>query len=107
MNKKPLPSFITVIDIGTHKTTALTAQVIDGRARMLGFSERRTDGVVKGTVIDVEKLHASVHEVVNDLERVSNVRLNKFTFRLRVHPLKVSALKAFVSCPRMMVVSPS
>ncbi len=71
MNKKTLPSFITVIDIGTHKTTALTAQVIEGRARMLGFSERRTDGVVKGTVIDVEKLHASVHEVVNDLERVS------------------------------------
>lgn len=71
MNQKPLPSFITVVDIGTHKTSALIAQVIDGRARMLGFSERRTDGVIKGTVVDLEKLHASVHEVVNDLERVS------------------------------------
>ena len=69
MNKKPLPSFITVIDIGTHKTTALTAQVIEGRARMLGFSERRTDGVVKGTVIDVEKLHASVHDHRLPIER--------------------------------------
>ena len=46
-------------------------KVIDGKARMLSFSERRTDGVVKGTVVDLEKLHNCVHEVVNDLERVA------------------------------------
>ena len=54
---KSLPSLIAVIDIGTHKTVGLVGQVIDGRARMLSFSERRTEGVVKGTVVDLEKLH--------------------------------------------------
>ena len=68
---KPLPSLIAVIDIGTHKTVGLVGQIIDGKARMLSFSERRTEGVVKGTVVDLEKLHNCVHEAVNDLERVA------------------------------------
>ena len=64
-----LPSLIAVIDVGTHKTVALVGQLIDGKARMLSYSERRTDGVVKGTVTDLEKLQRCVHEVVNDVER--------------------------------------
>ena len=72
MTSKPLPALIAVIDIGTHKTASLLGQVIDGKARMLSFSERRTDGVVKGTVTDLEKLTQCVHEVVNDIERGSN-----------------------------------
>ncbi|MCX6921070.1 MAG: hypothetical protein NTX20_07080 [Verrucomicrobia bacterium] len=71
MTPKLLPSLIAVIDIGTHKTVSLVGQMINGKARMLGFSERRTDGVVKGTVIDLERLHHCVHEVVNDVERSS------------------------------------
>ncbi len=71
MTPKLLPSLIAVIDIGTHKTVSLVGQMINGKARMLGFSERRTDGVVKGTVIDLERLHRCVHEVVNDVERSS------------------------------------
>ena len=66
---KPLPALIAVIDVGTHKTVALVGQLIDGKARMLSYSERRTDGVVKGTVTDLEKLQRCVHEVVNDVER--------------------------------------
>jgi len=69
MTPKPLPSLIAVIDIGTHKTASLLGQIIDGQARMLSFSERRTEGVVKGTVTDLEKLTQCVHEVVNDIER--------------------------------------
>mgnify|MGYP003862893879 CR=1 FL=1 len=64
-----LPSLIAVIDVGTHKTVGLVGQLIDGKARMLSYSERRTDGVVKGTVTDLEKLQRCVHEVVNDVER--------------------------------------
>ena len=71
MTSKPLPSLIAVIDVGTHKTASLLGQIIDGKARMLSFSERRTDGVVKGTVTDLEKLTQCVHEVVNDIERGS------------------------------------
>ena len=69
MTPKPLPSIITVIDIGTHKTTSLAGQVVNGQARMIGFSERPTDGVVKGMVTELEKLQLCVHEVVNDVER--------------------------------------
>ena len=69
MTPKQPPSLIAVIDIGTHKTASLLGQLIDGQARMLSFSERRTDGVVKGVVTDLERLTHCVHEVVNDIER--------------------------------------
>ncbi len=81
MTPQPLPNIIAVIDIGTHKTASLVGQMIQGKVRMLGFSERHTEGVVKGMVVDLEKLQRSVHEVVNDVEHstgkaVENVYLS-------------------------------
>ena len=99
MKNKPLPAMITVIDIGTHKTVALVGQVISGKARMLGFSERRTDGVVKGTVVDLDKLHASVHEVVNDLERVTQRAVHDIYLSIAGPSVEGERVKGFVAVP--------
>ncbi len=99
MTPKPLPSLITVIDIGTQKTVALVGQVIDGKARMLGFSERRTDGVVKGTVTDLDKLHAGVHEVINDLERVSQRPVHYVYLSIAGPAVDGERVKGFIPVP--------
>ncbi|MEY4033298.1 MAG: hypothetical protein RL492_492 [Verrucomicrobiota bacterium] len=96
---KPLPSLIAVIDIGTHKTVGLVGQVIDGKARMLSFSERRTDGVVKGTVVDLEKLHNCVHEVVNDLERVAQRGIEEVYLTIAGPSVTGERVKGFVAVP--------
>lgn len=99
MTKKPLPSLLAVIDIGTHKTVALLGQIIDGKARMLSFSERRTDGVVKGTVVDLEKLHACVHEVVNDLERGAQRGIQEVYLSIAGPAVEGERVKGFVAVP--------
>jgi cell division protein FtsA len=96
---KPLPSLIAVIDIGTHKTVGLLGQVIDGKARMLSFSERRTDGVVKGTVVDLERLHDCVHEVVNDLERGAQRGIEEVYLTITGPAVAGERVKGFVAVP--------
>ncbi len=99
MTPKPLPSLIAVIDIGTHKTASLLGQVIDGKARMLSFSERRTDGVVKGTVTDLEKLTHCVHEVVNDIERGSGRAVEQVYLSLSGPAAEGERVKGFIAVP--------
>ena len=99
MTSKPLPALIAVIDIGTHKTASLLGQVIDGKARMLSFSERRTDGVVKGTVTDLEKLTQCVHEVVNDIERGSNRAVEQVYLSLSGPAAEGERVKGFIAVP--------
>lgn len=72
----PTPGRIAAIDIGTHKTVVLVGQVVDRRVRLLGFGERRTDGVVKGVVQDLERLNDCVHHAVADAERSAGVALH-------------------------------
>ena len=97
---KSLPSLIAVIDIGTHKTVGLVGQVIDGKARMLSFSERRTEGVVKGTVVDLEKLHNCVHEAVNDLERVAQRGIEEVYLTIAGPSVTGERVKGFVAVRR-------
>ena len=99
MTPKPLPSLIAVIDIGTHKTASLLGQIIDGKARMLSFSERRTDGVVKGTVTDLEKLTQCVHEVVNDIERGAGRAVEQVYLSLSGPAAEGERVKGFVAVP--------
>jgi len=99
MTSKPLPSLIAVIDVGTHKTASLLGQIIDGKARMLSFSERRTDGVVKGTVTDLEKLTQCVHEVVNDIERGSGRAVEQVYLSLSGPAAEGERVKGFVAVP--------
>ncbi len=96
---KPLPALLAVIDIGTHKTVALLGQIIDGKARMLSFSERRTDGVVKGAVVDLEKLHVCVHEVINDLERVAQRGIEEVYLSISGPAVAGERVKGFVAVP--------
>lgn len=70
------PGRIAALDIGTHKTVVLVGQVVDRRVRLLGFGERRTEGVVKGVVQDLERLNDCVHQVVADAERSAGVALH-------------------------------
>lgn len=78
MKPKPAaaPGRIAALDIGTHKTVVLIGQVVDRRVRLLGFGERRTDGVVKGVVQDLERLNDCVHHVIADAERGAGVTLH-------------------------------
>ncbi|MFZ9201922.1 MAG: cell division protein FtsA [Opitutales bacterium] len=71
------PGRIAALDIGTHKTVVLIGQVVDRKVRLLGFGERRTDGVVKGVVQDLERLNDCVHQVVADAERSAGVALHE------------------------------
>jgi len=70
------PGRIAALDIGTHKTVVLVGQIVDRRVRLLGFGERRTEGVVKGVVQDLERLTECVHQVIADAERSSGVPLH-------------------------------
>lgn len=99
MTPKPLPSLLAVIDIGTHKTVSLVGQMINGRSRMLGFSERRTDGVVKGTVTDLQKLQDCVHEVVNDVERSSGRAVEQVYLSLSGPAAEGERIRGFLAIP--------
>jgi len=99
MTSKPLPSLIAVIDIGTHKTASLLGQIIDGQARMLSFSERRTEGVVKGTVTDLEKLTQCVHEVVNDIERGAGRAVEQVYLSLSGPAAEGERVKGLIAVP--------
>jgi len=94
-----LPSLIAVIDVGTHKTVGLVGQLIDGKARMLSYSERRTDGVVKGTVTDLEKLQRCVHEVVNDVERGAGRALAEVYLSMSGPAAEGERVKGIISVP--------
>jgi len=99
MTPKQLPSLIAVIDIGTHKTASLLGQLIDGQARMLSFSERRTEGVVKGVVTDLEKLTHCVHEVVNDIERGAGRAVEHVYLSLSGPAAEGERVKGFIAVP--------
>jgi cell division protein FtsA len=65
------------VDIGTSKTVVLIGQVVDRRVRLLGFGERRTEGVVKGVVEDLQRLTDCVHRAVADAENSAGVSLRE------------------------------
>lgn len=93
------PRRIAAIDIGTHKTVVLVGQVIDRRVRLLGIGERRTDGVVKGVVEDLERLTDCVHHAVADAERTSGVSLHEVYASVNGPQVDGSRVKGMVPVP--------
>ena len=90
---------IAAIDIGTQKIVVLVGQVIDRRVRLLGMGERRTEGVVKGMVEDLDRLHECVHHAVADAERTSGVSLHEVYASVNGPQVDGSRVKGMVPVP--------
>jgi len=102
MTRKPAPPVsqrIAALDIGTHKTVVLVGQVVDRRVRLLGIGERRTEGVVKGVVEDLERLTDCVHHAVHDAERTSGVSLRDVYASVNGPQVDGSRVKGMVPVP--------
>ncbi len=59
----------TIIDIGSAETKVLLANPFS--TRVIGFACGKTEGMKKGEIVDLPKLNASVHEVIQKAEAIS------------------------------------
>lgn len=68
--------YITAIDIGSWKISALIAAVNDaGELEVLGTGQRESRGVRRGFVADMERTELAIRETVEQAERVAGINI--------------------------------
>src|SRR5258706_9251804 len=63
-------NLITVIDIGSAKTTVLVAEAMDGTLRYRGHGIAESRGTRKGAIVDLDKATAAIQKAVEHAEKI-------------------------------------
>lgn len=66
-------NLITVVDVGSSKTTVLVAEAVDGTLRYRGHGIAESRGTRKGAIVDLEKAVSSIQKAVEDAEKMTGV----------------------------------
>lgn len=76
MAQPKVEKFITAIDIGSWKVSALIAGKTDtGELAVLGTGQRESRGVRRGIIVDMERTEMAVRETVEQAERVAGTNI--------------------------------
>ena len=67
---------ITVIDVGSAKTTVVVAEVAEGGLRYRGHGLAESRGTRKGAIVDLDKAAASIHHAMDRAELVSGTSID-------------------------------
>lgn len=68
---------VTVLDIGSSKILAVTAELLGGKSiDVKGIGEAPTNGILKGKVIDIKDLSESIKEAIDKLKENSNLDID-------------------------------
>ena len=71
------------LDVGSSTTTAIIGEVVVGGSpkrpslEVLGVGQARTTGMRRGVVADIEETTRSVHEALQDAERMAGVQVQQ------------------------------
>lgn len=90
-------NFITVLDLGTNKTTLFIARLNkDSSFSILGSSLVNTRGMEKGGVVDLGKVSDTIAEVVKEAEEKSKLRTASLFTNISSSDLRGQKIKASV-----------
>ncbi|MFA6676836.1 MAG: cell division protein FtsA [Bacteroidales bacterium] len=59
---------ITAIDFGTSKVTTIAGQKVGGSTKIIGYSVAPSNGVIRGEVVNIQKVITSVQPTIRDVE---------------------------------------
>jgi len=70
------------LDIGSAKTTAIIAEVVDHQSKrpgikVLGVGQARTTGMRRGIVSDIEETTRSIKKALSDAERMAGATITE------------------------------
>ena len=69
---------ILAIDIGSSKICATIAEVRNNEPRIIGYSNQKSQGVRKGTIVNIELASQAIRSAIAEVKRMSGVdNINK------------------------------
>ena len=71
-----MSNIITVIDIGSHKVSAVVTVVDDGKAKVIGEASHPSFGVKKGEITGIEEAINSITSALNGAERMAGLTVS-------------------------------
>jgi len=70
--------YLAVLDIGTTKIVAMVGRKDqEGNLKILGFSERKSNGVRRGLVFNILNVEKTIKEVIKDVEGQSGIKITE------------------------------
>ena len=70
--------FIVAVELGSSKVAGIAGKKKDGTMQILAYAEEKTTGCVKrGVVLNIEKTHQSVNNIISKLEAVLKTKITR------------------------------
>jgi len=89
-------NFITVLDIGTSKITAIAGQKNEeGRIEILGAARVPSQGIKRGVILNIEEAAASVMMVLNQLRSQAGIKTGEVNIAYAGQPMKILEHKGY------------
>ena len=78
MNNPTDNDFIVAVELGSSKVAGIAGKKKDGTMQILAYAEEKTTGCVKrGVVLNIEKTHQSVNNIISKLEAVLKTKITR------------------------------
>ena len=77
MAKRPKDIQIVGLDIGTSKVCALIAEERDGAITLLGYGVARSEGMRKGSIVNLEAMEKAIGHAVEEAELMAGVGIER------------------------------
>jgi len=89
------------LDVGSHSTrVAIAEERLDGEMILLGIGESRSEGVVRGNIINTEKAQRAVGTALSDAERMADVEVKEAFLAVGGDRLRTFASRGITAIPK-------
>src|SRR3972149_12154559 len=93
-------NFIVGLDIGSTKVAATCGEITEGMTNINGFVKVPNNGVRRGVVVDIEDTISAISEALEQLERISGVRISSAVVGISGSHISISISKGVIAFAR-------
>ena len=89
--------YYVALDIGSSTVKLLVGKVADDTVHVIGVTEVASKGIRKGTIIDIEATVKSIKQVIEEAERMMNVKVSEVVLGIPANDVQFQKAKGVVA----------
>lgn len=98
--------YLAILDIGTTKIVGMVGRKdAQGKLKILGFSERKSKGVMRGLVFNILNVQSAIEEVIKDIEGQSGIKITEIVVGIAGQHIKSRQVSHSIKNEKELIIN--
>ncbi|KRN34107.1 cell division protein, FtsA [Lactobacillus selangorensis] len=85
------------LDIGTTSIKVIVAEYVKGQMNVIGVGSKRSEGLSRGVIVDIDKAASAIREAVQDAEKKANIEIHDVIAGIPANMLEIEKCQGMIA----------